>query len=248
VAGGEYTPTSNLNHEVAFAEIWNGATWQLTKPAAVNTTYNFDGFFSISCPSTTFCLLGGEYASSVKGYFTTLVERLSGTTWTRLTDAAITPQSGYATYINSISCTSSTSCVAVGEQDKYSAATVWHGFAETYNGSTWTRYNAGLTTSSESNLDAVSCATSSYCIAVGGVGTYAHTLTGKAIFSIWNGTTWTLHYANPPTGQGNFLQGVTCLASNYCVASGGGGTYNTDTSHGLTWFWNGGKFTLINTA
>jgi hypothetical protein len=247
VAGGSYTPTSNAHDAVAIAEIWNGQSWRLSKPPAVGP-YNFAEFGGVSCPSTTFCLLSGLYASSDHGYFTTLVERFNGTNWTRLTDAALTPQSGYATYLNNISCTSSTACTAVGEQDKYSAATVWHGFAETFNGSTWTRYTAGLTTSSPSTLAAVSCAASNYCIAVGGVGTYTHATTGKAIFSIWNGSTWKLHYADPPAGNGNFLIDDQCLSATYCVATGGEGTYNTNTSHGLTWFWNGARFTLINTA
>jgi hypothetical protein len=247
VAGGAYAPASNLNDSVAIAEIWNGHSWQLSKPPVAGP-YNFAAFFTVSCTGTTFCLLGGEYASSDHGYFTTLLERFNGTSWTRLTDAALTPQSGYATYLNGISCTSSVACTAVGEQDKFSAATVWHGFAETFNGSRWTRYTAGLPASTPTTLNDVSCATSNYCVAVGGAGPFTHATTGKAIFSIWNGSTWKLHYADPPAGQGDILIGDQCLSATYCVATGGEGTYNTNTSHGLTWFWNGGRFTLINTA
>ncbi|HEX3957363.1 MAG TPA: hypothetical protein VHZ03_12130 [Trebonia sp.] len=248
VASGQYNPASNTHDAVAFAEVWNGTSWRLSVPAQVSP-YHYEGFFTVSCTGTTFCLLGGEYATSDQGYFTTLVERFNGTNWALVTDAALRPQSGYATYLNSISCTSSVACTAVGEQDKFSGALAWHGFAETFKGGKWTRSTAGLpATSTPTALNAVSCATSTYCVAVGGAGTYAHQTTGKAIFSIWNGSTWTLHYADPPSGQGNYLVDDQCLTTTYCVASGAEGAYNTSTTHGLTWFWSGSKFTLINTA
>jgi hypothetical protein len=247
VASGQYNPSSNTHDAVAFAEVWNGHSWRLSVPPQVGP-YHYEGFFTVSCTGTTFCLLGGEYATSDRGYFTTLVERFDGAHWSIVTDAALRPQSGYATYLNSISCTSSGACTAVGQQDKISGALAWHGFAETFKGGKWTRSTADLPASALTNLDAVSCATSSYCVAVGGAGTYAHETTGKAIFDIWNGSSWTLHYADPPSRQGNFLVDDQCLTTTYCVASGAEGAYNTNTSHGLTWFWNGGGFKLISTA
>ena len=250
VAGGAYAPASNVNDSVAIAEVWNGSSWRLSKPPAAGS-FGYSAFFTVSCPSTTFCLLGGEYASSVRspqggGYFTTLVDRFDGTNWTRLTDAALTPQGGYATFLDSISCTSATACAAVGEQSKISGALSWHGFAETFSGTGWTRAVLGLPAST-TVLNAVSCATSTYCVAVGEAGPYNTGTTDKAIFEVMNGSTWKLHYANPPAGQGNVLVGVQCLASNYCVGAGTEGTYNTRAAHGLTWFWNGGSFTLIRT-
>jgi hypothetical protein len=248
VAGGIYSPASNTHDAIAFAEVWNGNSWRLSVPTQVSP-FHYEGFFTVSCTGTNFCLLGGEYATSDHGYFTTLVERFNGTNWSLVTDAALRPQSnGYATYINSISCTSSVTCTAVGEQDKFSGALAWHGFAETFKGGKWTRSTADLSASTLTSLDAVSCATSSYCVAVGGAGTFAHETTGKAIFDVWNGSSWTLHYADPPSHQGNFLINDQCLTTKYCVASGGEGAYNTNTLHGLTWFWSGSNFKLINTA
>jgi hypothetical protein len=251
VASGQYNPASNIYDAVAFAEVWNGHSWRLSVPTQVAATpFPYEGFFTVSCTSTTFCLLGGEYSTSDHGYFTTLVERFNGSTWALVTDAALRPQSnGYATYLNSISCTSTVACTAVGEQDKFSGATVWHGFAETFKGGKWTRSTADLpATGTLTGLYAVSCATSSYCVAVGGAGTYARATTGKAIFDVWNGSSWTLHYADPPSHQGSYLIDDECLTTKYCVGSGAEGAYNTNTSHGLTWFWSGSNFKLINTA
>ena len=250
VAAGGYTPASNLNGSVAIVGIWNGGAWRMIKAPTVGP-FNFTAFFTISCTSTTFCMLGGEYASSVKapgggGYFTTLVERFNGTSFSRGTDATLTPQGGYASYINSVSCTGTASCVAVAEQDKISGALSWHGWAETFNGSRWTRAVLSLPANTQTFLDAVSCATSTYCVAVGGAGPFTNATTGKAIFLVMKGTSWALHYANPPSGQGDFLLGGECLSTTFCVAAGAEGPYNTNTGHGLSWFWNGGKFTLIN--
>ena len=251
VAGGSYVPASNLNDSVAIVGVWNGSTWRMITAPAVGT-FNYTAFYTISCATTTFCMLGGTYASSVRapnggGYFTTLIERFNGTSFTRGTDATLTPQGGYASYINSVSCTSTASCVAVGAQDKISGPLAWHGWAETFNGSRWTRAVLSLPANTPTALNAVSCATSSYCVAVGGAGPYTNGTTGKAIFAVMNGSSWALHYANPPAGQGNLLLGGECLTTTYCVASGVEGPYNTNTGHGLTWFWNGGRFTLINT-
>jgi hypothetical protein len=251
VAAGEYVPASNLSGSVAIVGIWNGSTWRMITAPAVGT-FHFAAFFTISCTSTTFCMLGGEYASSVRdpqggGFFTTLVERFNGTSFSRGTDATLTPQAGFASYVNSISCTGTANCVAVAEQTKISGAVSWHGWAETFNGSRWTRAVLGLPANTQTFLDAVSCATSSYCVAVGGAGSFTNSTTGKAIFAVRNGSSWVLHFANPPSGQGNFLIGGECLTTTFCVASGAEGPFNTNTGHGLTWFWNGGRFTLINT-
>jgi hypothetical protein len=245
VGAGSYTPTSNTQDEIALAEVWNGTSWKaFTAPSP--GPFNFTEFGGVSCPSTTFCLLSGMYESSRAGFLTDLVDSFNGSTFTRLTDAALTPQNGYATFLNNISCSAPTACAAVGEQAKAGAA-FWSGFAETYNGSTWSRAVLGLPTTIATQLDSISCATGTSCVAVGGAGSYANATTGKAIFSVWNGSTWKLHYADPPAGQGNILLGDKCLAANYCIATGTEGTYNTNTGHGLTWFWNGGSFTLVNT-
>lgn len=250
VAAGSYVPASNLNDSVAIVGIWNGSTWQMIKAPAVGTM-GFAAFFTISCTTTTFCMLGGEYASSVRdpqggGFFTTLVERFNGTSFSRGTDATLTPQAGFASYINSISCTGTAPCVAVAEQTKTTGAVSWHAWAETFNGSRWARAVVSLPTNTQTFLDAVSCATSTYCVAVGGAGSFTHSTSGKAIFAVMNGSSWALHFANPPSGQGNFLVGGECLSTTFCVASGAEGPVNTDTGHGLSWFWNGGKFTLVN--
>jgi hypothetical protein len=247
VAAGEYVPSSNTSQAVAIAEVWNGSSWRLSVAPAAGP-YHYAGLFSVSCPAANLCLLGGEYATSDKGYFETLVEKFDSKHWTQVTDAAVTPTQGHATYLNSISCATTTSCVAVGEWTNLTGTPVWHAFAESLTGTAWTLGTVPLPGGPASQLDAVSCPTTTYCIAVGGQGPYTHTTYGEALYALWNGTTWSVTYLKPPAGQGSVLYGTQCLSITSCVAAGTEGTYNTNTGHGLTGFWGGTVWTLINTA
>ncbi|HEX4830402.1 MAG TPA: hypothetical protein VH478_04845 [Trebonia sp.] len=247
VGVGYYTPASNHNGSVAIAETWTPTGGWTLFTAPNTTSYDYDALYGVSCTATNFCLMGGEYASSNGGYFTSLVERFNGSGFTRVTDAAQTVANHYATYINSVSCRSSVACVLVGEQTKIASTVTWQGWAETYTGK-WARTGAAVPATGGSILNSVSCAVSNYCIAVGGFGAYNWPTTGNAIFSIWNGSTWALHFADAPSGQGNLLVGDQCLTTTYCVAAGTQGTYNTDAGHGETWSWNGASFTLAPTA
>jgi hypothetical protein len=253
VASGAYVPSSNTNQLVAVAEVWNGSSWRLSKPPAAGP-YHYAGLFSVSCPAVNSCLLGGEYATADQGFFETLVERFDGAHWRQVTDGVATPTQGVASFVDSVSCASSTSCAIVGVVTPAVStnSAVWHAFTETLSGTAWTIENNGLPTNSATTLNAVSCPTTTYCVAVGGLGTYAKATTGKAAYAIWTGgTTWALHYPALPSsdaGQGSILDGVQCLTATSCDAGGLAGAYNTNTSHGLTGFWNGTTWTTVNTA
>ena len=249
VSSGEYVPASNTNQAVAFAEVWNGTSWRLSK-APTNGPNHFAGLFSVSCPATNFCLLGGEIATADQGFFGTLVERFDGAHWAEVTDAAPQPTQGFASLVDSVSCASTTSCAIVGQDVAVpTSSPVWHAFAETLSGTTWTLDSVPFPASPASTLNAVSCPTTTYCLAVGGFGTYANATTGRAASAVWTGgTSWAIHYPPTPSGQGSLLIGVQCLTTTSCDAAGLEGKYNTNTGHGLTGFWNGSAWTLVNTA
>jgi Collagen triple helix repeat (20 copies) len=106
-----------------------------------------------------------------------------------LVDPAVAPAS--------VSCTSSSFCVAVG----YAGADL--GSAAVYNGSTWSE--ASVVDTSD-GLSSVSCISSSFCMAMDG--------SGRAL--IYNGSTW-----SAPTPTGTDLTKVSCVSSSFCVAVGG---------------------------
>ena len=97
-------------HDVPFAAVdatgtWSGASLGLPSGASAAQLYG------VSCTSTTTCVAVG-YESATTGATHALVETLSGSTWTA--DALTTPTGGSSPQLYGVSCTSTTSCVAVG--------------------------------------------------------------------------------------------------------------------------------------
>jgi hypothetical protein len=247
VATGVYNPASDSDQDIALAEVWNGHSWRSSKPSVPTSVLWYTDLDTGSCPTATFCLLGGLY-SERGGYLTTFLERFDGKHWTQLYDAAPTPNEGSAGYINSLSCTSATACVAVGELTPLSGTSVtWHGFTEVLTGSTWRLTGEPLPAGTNSLLNDVSCASATYCVAVGGYGPYNSNTGGKAAYATWNGSTWAAHFLYPTSGDGSQLFGLQCLATNYCVAGGTEGPYNKDSAHTLSAFWNGSTWKQLNT-
>jgi hypothetical protein len=75
------------------------------------------------------------------------------------------PNRGIQSSLQAVSCTSSTSCVAVGSY--VTALGVGRTLVESWNGSTWTKVSSPNQGTAASFLSAVSCTSSSRCVAVG---------------------------------------------------------------------------------
>jgi hypothetical protein len=241
VATGGYVPAGHSTELESFAEVYNGSSWRTSRPSLPSSPYAYNEFTTVSCPASNSCLLAGIYASSDNGYFHTLLDSFDGAHWKVLTDASPTPQQGSADYVNSLSCTSPAACVAVGEVgSNATSTTTYHAFAEALNGSAWTLASTGfLASGTQSILDGVSCVSPTFCAAIGGQGPYNWDTTGKGVYALWNGSTWSPHVVYPPSGDGSYLFGVQCLATNYCVASGTEGPYGKGSAHSLAAFYNG---------
>jgi hypothetical protein len=91
----------------------------------------------------------------------------------------------------------------------------------------------------DNSLNAVSCATSRWCVSVGG---YADAVTGlgRTLVETWDGTSWRI-VPSPNVGAGNNgLFGVSCATPRSCVAVGvydnlGPGRTLVETWDGKTW-------------
>jgi hypothetical protein len=245
VAAGFYVPSSNNSDERAIAEVWNGTTWrESTAPAQPYS--NLD---TISCvaptATTTSCVLGGLYLTSAGDFV--WAEHFDGSHWGAVSVPQPTTASAHVQFFNGMSCTSTTSCVGVGSsvnRSNHSSA-----FSEVLSGGRWSAKTITFQSGQQDSLNDVSCASASYCIAVGGNGAFTTLAGGKAAFAIWNGATWQLHVApQPGTGHGNVLFGVGCVPASappyYCAAAGLEGTANTNSGEGLagtvsnnTWAW-----------
>jgi hypothetical protein len=101
---------------------------------------------------------------------------------------------------------------------------------------------AGAATSIGGQLNAVSCASASFCMGVGTSVGGTTTLTES-----WNGSVWSVIPSPNQSSSANDLAGVSCLSSLDCVAVG---TY-TDSAgdpQGFALIWNGSSWSVVSTS
>jgi hypothetical protein len=164
------------------AEHWNGAKWSLMvtrNPAAAHGSY----LTSVACTGPSSCNAVGYYGN-ISSTYSTLAEHWNGSKWTLV--AALSAAGAGVSDLNSLACTSSANCNAVGYA---SASTGISTVAEHWNGTKWalvpTPKIAGVT---KAELNGVSCANASSCIAVGYYNNTAATT--LVLAERWNGTKW----------------------------------------------------------
>jgi hypothetical protein len=115
------------------------------------------------------------------------------------------------TGLGSVSCVTSTSCVAVGIE--VDADGTYRGLAETFDGGSWTATRPDAPT--PGFFHSVSCSSPTACIAVGQrIGS-----TNAVIIDSWNGVRWSVPRFGV-RGKQNLLLGVSCPAAASCVAVG----------------------------
>ena len=231
MAVGTYVDPSGTG--VSLAERWDGARWsQLSIPnpsgAAVST------LLGVSCTSSSACIAVGAYIDS-SGTFHAFAERWDGTTWS--IQSIPEPPGAQSTFLNAVSCSSASSCTAVGNFTDSSGVGVT--LAERWNGTTWAVQSTPNPSGAQSSgFSGVSCTSSTACIAVGlsTLGTLAEQ---------WNGTAWTIQ-STPSPGQSPSLLSVSCTSSSACIASG---NYTDSSGAGVTLAeqWNGTKWTVKST-
>ncbi len=128
----------------------------------------------------------------------------------------------------SVSCVSSTFCMAVGnagqnvsypDPSQLSAGNI----SEVWNGTSWSAISMETPPNvAFAIMNSVSCVTDTFCMAVGeyNVGTdYNYILANQS--EIWNGESWSM-LQPPPGNAANYpLTSVWCTSSTFCMASGG---------------------------
>lgn len=159
---------------------------------------------SVSCVSPSFCVAGGSRGA--------ILTSGDGSTWTPQTSGA------GDVYLSGASCASPTFCVAVGGNLTVGGQSVSYVdvILTTADGNTWTPQPGGT----GEWLFGVSCASPTFCVAVG------H---NNTIVTTTDGSTWTSR-----SGSTANLHGVSCPSPNFCVVVGDSGTILTS-SDGVTW-------------
>ncbi len=147
------------------------------------------------------------------------------------------PSASGSNQSNDVSCTTSTFCVAVGEQN---IGTGGGTLVEQWNGSSWAVVpSPNVPATSDDTLDSVSCVGPAFCMAVGDSGQ-------GALAETWNGTTWSLATPVIPASVtgGAALYSVSCVSTTVCEALGSGVDVGTPVVFGNQW--NGTSWSLVS--
>ena len=218
VAVGNYQ--NRTGRHAILAEAWNGSSWSvLPAPPPAGARRSF--LNGVSCVSATACTAVGSYQTGA-GQHVTLAERWNGTTWSRqpTPNPAAPPRSALA----AVSCTSASACTAVGTSVDDSGGNP-RTLAERWNSTTWSIQPTPTTSGSSPQLNSVSCASPSACIAVGG-----RAIPGGAFAERWDGSSWSIQLIQG-IHDNAALNGVSCPAASACIAVG----YDLEVTLGEAW-------------
>ena len=227
--GGYYSET--VHTDLTLAELWNGTKWSVShtlNPKTAATSF----LTAVSCVTASACTAVG-YSEIVENQTVTdhpLAEVWNGTRWS--IQATPHPDGATKTFLQSVSCSSTSACTAVGYYD-LSGSTTAHSLAEAWNGTRWSiQRTPSITSASGGYLQGVSCVSSLACTAVG----YSISSVGETtvLVDAWNGTAWSTQDTQATLGV---LNSVSCTPTS-CVAVG---QYN------LVEVWNGSTWSAEST-
>jgi outer membrane protein OmpA-like peptidoglycan-associated protein len=225
IAVGEFGVAAGTQ---ALLEVSSSGTWTqvaVPLPADASTSAPDNELVAVTCFSATSCVAVGSYATST-GEAALLIAG-SGDDWTDV----VVPLPGDASTVapsnelDAVACTSSTSCVAVG--DYANGASDEQALLVNDVGGTWSDSTVPLpvdaSTDSPNNvLIAVTCAAPDTCEAVGSYETTSNTEQALLVNGV--GLSWSNAVVPLPpdanAAPNNYLDAVACASSASCEAAG----------------------------
>lgn len=223
-----------------FTEAWGGSSWarKVVSPPSGAVQSRLTG---VSCTAATECTAVGSYGT-YEGDQKPLIKRWDGSSWT--TQAAPVPPGTTLAYLEGVSCTTATSCTAVGAYGTSSVKSAT--FFARWNGTSWTRKASPNPSGAvRSQLHGVSCSGTT-CIAVGDF-SQADTAPNQLFAQRFNGTSWAVQPIAVPDGtQGANLRSVSCTSATACTAVGGYATQSSraaEPDNPLIARWDGSSWT-----
>ena len=161
MAAGADSNIAGTSDQGTLVEQWNGTAWSVV--SSPNPGNNGDTLTGISCTSATLCVAVGSSANR-SGYADSLVEQWDGTAWSVVSSPKQNTGS-YGNYLNAVSCTSATFCMAAGA-DSYAPG---HNdtLVESWDGTAWSVVSSPNPGSSSNDLNAISCTSPTFCLAAG---------------------------------------------------------------------------------
>ena len=202
----------------------------------------------VACASASDCFAVGtdETSSSAAS---SVIEHYDGHGWKPA--AAPVPQGAAWSVLISVTCYSSSDCMALGQAQGFIGQTGFF-YGENYNGHRWSIVGVSsakpIYLSEVTGLSESGCIRANECLAVGGALEYAATL-GAAfpspVAEDFNGTSWVS--LNPPAGY--IPEGDSCLAGSYCwVAMEPSPPQSPTGSAAALAHWDGSRFTVTHLA
>ncbi len=196
--------------------------WSKQAPSGVQSS-EFENLYGVSCPTDTMCMaVGWRYNVNEPPWNIIFSYELSEGKWSYVPMPI--PAGGSFPSIESISCKSATSCIAVGKVQMANQVVV--PLAESWDGSKWTIQSipapATEATLPYAHLEDVSCASASECTAVGyfkAVNVGLELPAWQTYVARWKGGSWSNSYPLAP-GSG-FLESISCTSASFCAATAG---------------------------
>ena len=186
-----------------------GVSWTETSFPTKPSSAAYTELDKSSCVSETTCFAVGQFVRS--GVPKPYALRREGTTWT-LYDPLPLPAGVSEAWLTDISCTSSSSCTAVGYYPP--EAGQLRTYIVRWNGSSWSLQSSPNVVGASSNfLHGVSCTSATACTAVGDA--------SGPLVERWNGTSWSIESSSLPSGAtSGHLNNVSCTSASDCFAVG----------------------------
>jgi hypothetical protein len=215
--------SSGNGYTNALVETLNHGSWSASiAPGAPSGQGAY--LFSVSCPSLGRCVAVGYFLkrTGATKSGTMLIETLDNETWT-VTPTPSPGPNAIDSFLYGVSCTTPSTCVAVGNTDAGRPSTSRPLSLSLANGK-WVLSSAPNFGSQSAGLRSVSCSSPNRCVAVG---YRTATRSDQTLIETRNGERWSI---TPSQGSGGLspsgdraptgLNGVSCASAASCVAVG----------------------------
>ncbi len=213
-------------------EVYRSGAWSEMAAAPLPSGALGGGLAGVSCVSTSFCIAVGWYSLPSPGGIRTLVEQFNGVSWSLVPSP--NPTNQFFAFLVSVSCTSTTFCVAVGSNEVQRDTGTGFVFTivEQFNGASWSlvpspNLSEPAGGDGMSVLPSVSCTSITFCVAAGWGGPLSGTQ--LPLIETFNGSSWSVTPSPAPpnpfplsaeSGYMAHLVSVSCTSPSFCVTVG----------------------------
>ena len=207
----------NAGVERALIETLSASVWAVA--ASPDQGAGLNELSSISCPTSGSCVSVGTFRTTA-GVYQNLIDVLSAGNWAVLPHGP--DANGRNNELAGVSCTSATSCMAVGHYNNKGVAQALT--VELAHGS-WTVVTSPDKGTSTNQLSGVSCpaASTAQCAAVGYFNYVVSALTDvspQTLTEGWSGSSWAIVAAENALAPDVSVNGVSCSSSTSCAGVG----------------------------